>query len=673
MIYSNLSKIIKNNLKSNIRDIINNNEENTNNIKGDKFIEIINLNINNDKVIKYIIKIISFNIKTSKNESIKKKYYELFILLIKNFSREDTIKYLTNLLLFLQENINIYPIEIFFELILKNLEKIELKLFEILNGFCIHNIKKNEIKIQKEALLCYEKLINNYDNFIENKNEILKSFLDNIIFNLKIENINNKYQLLECLNTIVFVSKDKFEKYVELTVHFIKDNLFINDNNIKSITLNIINNIIQFNQEKILELKNELYNYFVKLLEDKSLDINIKSNILEILNKLNINYNENNIDNNEEIDNLIDDFLDKNGKEKNTISSQDIKNGLNEFLKEEEINEINIKNKIINKDLKIEINKGIDPNLNKIKSKRKYNKNKNAKVEIYFKKNPNLEKKIVKREYTPLNTYKRKIENHLHLFNDSSKIQNQKDKFISTYIDEDEYLNPIKLWNNFDNINKSKKNLLKQIPNQNVEKIRIDKSINNSQINIINQSKEEPKLELIINEISKISEMQNFLAEKIILLEKNTLSQISYYDSKIEELENKFPIEEDLLDNNYKIIYPSNVLNEKLISFLNNENSDESIYYLLGITENQIIEIDNNLIGDVVNKLIDFLEQGIYIHECISFIKKVFIRNKMRFQLNTIKRLFSSFDKLLLNKKSLSNEDSLDISLILSFINIDKI
>ena len=673
MIYSNLSKIIKNNLKSNIRDIINNNEENTNNIKGDKFIEIINLNINNDKVIKYIIKIISFNIKTSKNESIKKKYYELFILLIKNFSREDTIKYLTNLLLFLQENINIYPIEIFFELILKNLEKIELKLFEILNGFCIHNIKKNEIKIQKEALLCYEKLINNYDNFIENKNEILKSFLDNIIFNLKIENINNKYQLLECLNTIVFVSKDKFEKYVELTVHFIKDNLFINDNNIKSITLNIINNIIQFNQEKILELKNELYNYFVKLLEDKSLDINIKSNILEILNKLNINYNENNIDNNEEIDNLIDDFLDKNGKEKNTISSQDIKNGLNEFLKEEEINEINIKNKIINKDLKIEINKGIDPNLNKIKSKRKYNKNKNAKVEIYFKKNPNLEKKIVKREYTPLNTYKRKIENHLQLFNDSSKIQNQKYKFISTYIDEDEYLNPIKLWNNFDNINKSKKNLLKQIPNQNVEKIRIDKSINNSQINIINQSKEEPKLELIINEISKISEMQNFLAEKIILLEKNTLSQISYYDSKIEELENKFPIEEDLLDNNYKIIYPSNVLNEKLISFLNNENSDESIYYLLGITENQIIEIDNNLIGDVVNKLIDFLEQGIYIHECISFIKKVFIRNKMRFELNTIKRLFSSFDKLLLNKKSLSNEDSLDISLILSFINIDKI
>ena len=673
MIYSNLSKIIKNNLKSNIRDIINNNEENTNNIKGDKFIEIINLNINNDKVIKYIIKIISFNIKTSKNESIKKKYYELFILLIKNFSREDTIKYLTNLLLFLQENINIYPIEIFFELILKNLEKIELKLFEILNGFCIHNIKKNEIKIQKEALLCYEKLINNYDNFIENKNEILKSFLDNIIFNLKIENINNKYQLLECLNTIVFVSKDKFEKYVELTVHFIKDNLFINDNNIKSITLNIINNIIQFNQEKILELKNELYNYFVKLLEDKSLDINIKSNILEILNKLNINYNENNIDNNEEIDNLIDDFLDKNGKEKNTISSQDIKNGLNEFLKEEEINEINIKNKIINKDLKIEINKGIDPNLNKIKSKRKYNKNKNVKVEIYFKKNPNLEKKIVKREYTPLNTYKRKIENHLQLFNDSSKIQNQKYKFISTYIDEDEYLNPIKLWNNFDNINKSKKNLLKQIPNQNVEKIRIDKSINNSQINIINQSKEEPKLELIINEISKISEMQNFLAEKIILLEKNTLSQISYYDSKIEELENKFPIEEDLLDNNYKIIYPSNVLNEKLISFLNNENSDESIYYLLGITENQIIEIDNNLIGDVVNKLIDFLEQGIYIHECISFIKKVFIRNKMRFQLNTIKRLFSSFDKLLLNKKSLSNEDSLDISLILSFINIDKI
>ena len=362
---NNLSKLIKKNLKDYINDIINNNEENSNKIKEDKFIEIINLNINNDRVIKYIIKIISFNIKTSKNATIQKKYYELFILLIKNFSREDTIRYLTSLLLVLQENMNIFQINICFEFILKNLEKIELKIFEILNGFCIHNIKNNEKNVQKEALLCYEILINNYDNIIENKTEILKSFVDNIIFNLKIDNISNKYQLLVCLNQIIFESKDKFEKYVELTVHYIKDNLLINDNNIKSITLNIINNMIQFNKEKILELKNELYNYFKKLLEDKSLDINIKKFILEILNKLDINIENDNICKKEEIDKLFEEFIDKNEKEINTISTQDLQIGLNEFLKEEENNEI-IKNKQLKKELKIEINQDINQNLNNL-------------------------------------------------------------------------------------------------------------------------------------------------------------------------------------------------------------------------------------------------------------------------------------------------------------------
>ena len=663
---NNLSKLIKKNLKDYINDIINNNEENSNKIKEDKFIEIINLNINNDRVIKYIIKIISFNIKTSKNATIQKKYYELFILLIKNFSREDTIRYLTSLLLVLQENMNIFQINICFEFILKNLEKIELKIFEILNGFCIHNIKNNEKNVQKEALLCYEILINNYDNIIENKTEILKSFVDNIIFNLKIDNISNKYQLLVCLNQIIFESKDKFEKYVELTVHYIKDNLLINDNNIKSITLNIINNMIQFNKEKILELKNELYNYFKKLLEDKSLDINIKKFILEILNKLDINIENDNNCKKEEIDKLFEEFIDKNEKEINTISTQDLQIGLNEFLKEEENNEI-IKNKQLKKELKIEINQDINQNLNKIKQKKTHNQD--VKVEIYFKKNPKLDKKQIKREYTPLNDNKRKMENRLQTFNDYNYIQNPKDKFISTCIEEEEYLNPIKLWNNFDNIKKSKQNIINQIPN---EKITIDKSINNSQINIINQSKEEPKLELIMGEISKISEMQNFLAEKIISLEKNTLRQISYFDTKIEELENKFPCEEVVLDDNYKIIYPSNVINEKLISFLNMKNNDESIYYLLGITEEQMSDVDNNLIEDVVNKIIDFLEQEINIHESISFIKKIFIRNKMRFQLNTIKRLLNAFDKLIHNK-TLRNQDSLDISLIMSYINIDKI
>ena len=125
--------------------------------------------------------------------------------------------------------------------------------------------------------------------------------------------------------------------------------------------------------------------------------------------------------------------------------------------------------------------------------------------------------------------------------------------------------------------------------------------------------------------------------------------------------------------NESKEIYPSNYINEKLIAFLNIEDNDKSIYCLKNITQEEIKKIDNNLIEDVILKLISFLEIGIYVHESISFIKKVFVKNKMKFKISTIKKLLSTLDAVLLNKDILRNEDSLDISLIISTINIEKL
>lgn len=70
------------------------------------------------------------------------------MILINKINRENTIKYLTVLLLFLQENIDNISIEIGFEKILNNLDKFKLKIFEILNGFCILNMKKKKIQFK---------------------------------------------------------------------------------------------------------------------------------------------------------------------------------------------------------------------------------------------------------------------------------------------------------------------------------------------------------------------------------------------------------------------------------------------------------------------------------------------------------------------------------------------
>ena len=673
---NDLSKKIKNFLKNNIKEIVNNNEEKLDNNSQEFFIKLTKDNINNDKIIKYIIKILSYNIKSSNNNYIQNKNYNLFLLLIKTLSKENIIKYLTSLLIFLQENIDIQPIEIAFEIILKNLKKYELKIFEILNGFCIHNIKNREKIGQNKALLCYEKLINNYQNCIGDKKMILKSFIDNIIFNLKIESFENIYQLMVCLNNIILITQNNFIDYIELTIYYILNNLFMNDNKIRLITLDIINNIIKFNKEKIELFNNEIYKNFKKLLDDKSIDINIKNKIMIILNKLNINIE-----------------FDKNNKNK---KKEEIKNQKNKDKNYEKVikinsNELNKKNKdktfnkfhTQNKELKKENDNIIYKKINKIKPKKIHNRN--IKVEIYVKENPKdkLKSSNINRNYTPLNIYNKKIEKNYE-FNESKV---KKEKFISTYINEDEYINPIKIWYNLDK--NSKKNIKNKKIEDSINKISIDKSINNSQITIYNQTKEEPKLDLIMNEIMQISKNQNFLAEKIILLEKNTYNRINLFNEKVNDLEKQVDDNElinyndndnndkcdNIINDKCKVIYPTNSLSGKIIRFLNakEDENNEEIYLLVNITEEQMVEIDNNLIDEVINKLIDYLNNSIYIHECINFIKKIFVKHKMRFQLNTIKRLLPCLDKLLMNRQILSKEDSLDISLIISSINIDKI
>ena len=689
-----LSKIEKNCLKNNIKEIINNyfQDELNYNIQ-ENFSEIINDNIKNDNSIKNIIKILSFNLREEKNEKIKNKYYELYLILINKINRENTIKYLTVLLLFLQENIDSISIEIGFEKILNNLDKFKLKIFEILNGFCIHNMKNKENTIQNKALLCYEILIINYDNCEKNhKNDILKSFTDNIKYNLGSNVFIDKYSLLVCLNKIICKVQDKYT-FVDIIPNILYY-LLVNDNDIKLIVLKIINNIIKYNKEESKELKNEIIKYINKIISEENIDSNIKIIIDEIINCFAIK-DEFNFRNKKKVENKIkyDNNNSGNIVEKNEINNKKDKNYGSKL-------KFNLKNKKIESVYKKD----------KLKFKSNKNNNKdNIKIEIFVKKNPkSTNKKITNRKLIDLNSnslFEKRKDNSTTILGNNNEIKlNKKNKFISTFSNEDDYLNPIKIWNKFDERN------LTQINNKRNKK--------NDKFNNINK-KEEINLELLINEIEKFSKSQNLLTEKIFLLENNTYKRISYFNSRIEELENKLLNdsnnekeekireekireekireekirkekireeyireknireeniknyeEEQFIDYPYKKIYPSNYLSEKLIIFLNEIDNSESIRYLSKITEEQIIEIDNNLIEDIVIRLISYLEREIYIHESINFIKKIFIKNKIRFKLNTIKRLLTVFDILLKKNKILTEADSFDVSLIISSVKI---
>ena len=601
-----LSKVKKNFLKSKIKNILLYKGQES---KGE-FLEIINENLNDNDNIKYIIKIISYYSKNSINNEMRINCFEFFTELIKNISNNNIIICLTNILVFMQENISILKINIIFEIMIGKLSHIEIKTFEILNGFCLLNIKKNSNIIKKEALLCYQSLIKNFNNLIPDnfKVRIIKSFLDTITqILLNKKNIfEDKYLLLLIINDIICLSKENSNLYIESILSSIIQDLSLNDDNIKIIILDIINNIIKFIPSKKNEIRNIIFPYLNRI-NDNNLTNNIIKRIV---------YN-------------IKTILDLN----KTVNQQ--------ILKTKKSN----KNQRNDGKLKEKINNNYKNGNKSFGSENCSNRNKNIKCEIF-----------VNKRYFPINKLNA---------NNSFKLDKIK---LATFRKEEDFVNPIQQWYDFDT----------DITNKNMKKerilssINIKESINNNQINIINQKNGEPKLDLIMDEIIKLSNNQNIIAEKIINLDRNTQKQISYFEDRLYQLENK-DINNDLNNKRYRILFPINDTNKKLINFLITKNDDMSIYHLKSINDYEMELIDNNLIDEIVDKLIYFFEHNVHIEESMTFIKKLFIKNKKRFNFEQIKKLLASFDVLLSSNSKLSDQISFDISLIISSINAEKI
>ena len=618
-------KIRKNWMKNNIKKLFlfNNNLE-------EKFQELIINNLDNDDGdIKYIIKILLYYIKSDDNKKIKNRCYELFMLLLKNITKNNIILNLTSILLFLQENISFFEIHTYFEIVLNKLINIDLKYFEILNGFCLLNIKNNENKIQKEAFLCYNCLLKNFENLIYDNNikeNIIKSFLETIKLLLdKKSSFKDRVLLLNIINDIISISREKSENYIEYILYNIINDLSLNDDNIKIIILNIIKTILKYNHKKKKLIKEIIEPYFIKLSNDKSSNNLIKRIIYDVNRAI----------------------LEQ--------KMEPVK--LNKINSNRSVSRKYIRDEIINRNRNSTKNFETDLMINKNKKNKK--KKKNINIEIFVKPNKINNKKFSNKRYIPINKLKTDINENE---NDSISFNNFGNKLkIPGYRNNDSYENPIKLWYYLDTNN--------SIRSKNKEteyKINIDNSINNNNINIINQTNEESKLDLIMNEITKLSNNQNIIAEKIAKLDKNTQKQISYFNERLEELENK-DFNKDLINKIYRFSYPSNPINKKIIEFINTDNNDISIYIIKGISEYDIKLIDNYLIEDVIGKLLNFIQNKIYIKESVDFILK--LSSKKRLKNNIIKKLLFTFD-LIKDDLKLDEQISFDISKIISYLNI---
>ena len=211
----------------------------------------------------------------------------------------------------------------------------------------------------------------------------------------------------------------------------------------------------------------------------------------------------------------------------------------------------------------------------------------------------------------------------------------------------------------------------KEIINSNI----LQSDINNIEIN--NEGNENKKISNLLYLLKQMSDKQIYLLDIITNLQKNSTEQINNLNNRIKHLEdkiqqqNKNKIEEneekDTLDNcNIKDNQPNLILSK----ILKENNNEELIKCLTGFDLEQIKKLDIELIEDALMRLCILLTEGFKVHEIIGFIKGILIINKIKLKDITKKNLQDVFNYIQKNLINLKDEDSIDISLIISYLNI---
>ena len=170
-----------------------------------------------------------------------------------------------------------------------------------------------------------------------------------------------------------------------------------------------------------------------------------------------------------------------------------------------------------------------------------------------------------------------------------------------------------------------------------------------------------------------MSDKQLYLLDIISNLQKNSTEQINSLNKRIEELEEKVIKQ----NQNYEDTDESFNMNESdsdnpniiLKKLLNGNNYEQLIRYLKELSLEQIKKLEIKLIEDTLIKLCILLTEGFKVHDIISFIKGILIINKIKLKEITKKNLKDILNYVQQNLKNLKDEDSIDISLIISYLN----
>ena len=149
----------------------------------------------------------------------------------------------------------------------KDLDPEEKESYETLQSFCILNIKIEQKLNRVIGSLCLTKLVENCPFVL--KNQYLKYILENIIENVSKENFNAKYELLNCLISLILGAESLFCPFANMTLYKILDFLTDKDWLKRKLALNVIYTMIFYCKDEILPLKEHIINFLNVLKNDK--------------------------------------------------------------------------------------------------------------------------------------------------------------------------------------------------------------------------------------------------------------------------------------------------------------------------------------------------------------------------------------------------------------------
>ena len=397
----------------------------------------------------------------------------------------------------------------------KQLNPEEKKAYDILQGFCIYNMKCDDKSNKIVGSLCLTKLVENCPIVLQP--QYTKFIWDNINNFIDKKNFSAKTELLNCLISLILGTENLFCPYANVTLYKVLDFLTDNDWLKRKLALNVIYTLIFYCKDEILPLKDHIINFLKVLKTDKVKEVReVCLLILQI-------FSQNEQNHEKKAENNYSEFSNQKSLENNNTKKEVSNFKENSEYKKPQEKEQNIKNEI-----NIEKNRNKTPT-NKRKKSVGEDKNINANINNNINNNINLNNlgnniKMVNRndDNTFINE-KMKIRPDPNksifrtspnsaFFNQGKK--NKEDIIVMAKGDPIKYdysqINNDKINNNNDNneIN-NEQNYIKQKPNVD-DNININNNIKeSSEKKINNKYKKEIKTKYVRNK-EKISEKNNY-------------------------------------------------------------------------------------------------------------------------------------------------------------------